>query len=70
MSAKKSFIDFIIDTKQNEDLYRRFVQCQSADDLNALFEDKYDVSLEDCQKLIQAKSDLGVEGAMPPAYYY
>ena len=67
---QKNFIDFIIDAKDRPDLYDGFLANDEAKDLQAFFkEGSYYVSLEDCEKLIKAKSDLGIEvGKIPPAY--
>ncbi|MBL0716117.1 MAG: hypothetical protein JJV98_20725 [Desulfosarcina sp.] len=69
MSEGKNFIDFIIEAKDNENLYQGFLQCQTAEELNNLFGENYDVSMADCHKLIRAKDELGIEeGTIPPAY--
>jgi hypothetical protein len=70
MSPRKNFIDFIIDAKDSADLYDGFLNSQSAPELWKFFNGKtYDVSMEDCEKLQQAKTDFGIgEGRIPPAY--
>jgi hypothetical protein len=69
MTGEKNFIDFIIDTKEDEALLKDFINCKTEDDLEALFGNVYHVSGEDCIKLIRAKDELGLEeGTIPPAY--
>lgn len=67
--AEKNFIDFIIATRDDETLIKRFLECKTEQDLQKLFGEKYTVTKEDCTKLIKAKSDFGLEeGPIPPAY--
>ena len=70
MNADKNFIDFIIDAKDSADLYDGFVKMSSPKTLEEFFKLKgYVVSSDDCEKLIRAKSDFGIEeGRIPPAY--
>ncbi|MCP3955246.1 MAG: hypothetical protein GY697_23955 [Desulfobacterales bacterium] len=67
--AGKNFIDFIIATKNNESLLTKFLECDSKEALQELFKEDYDISEEDCIKLIKAKEELGIEqDTIPPAY--
>ena len=70
MSPSKNFIDFVIDAKDSEKLYDGFLKSDLPDALRQFFIDNgYDVSMEDCEKLLQAKKDFGIEeGRIPPAY--
>ncbi|MGD9097949.1 MAG: hypothetical protein PVF97_07660 [Desulfobacterales bacterium] len=69
MSESKNFIDFMIEARNNPELYDGFLQARSVGELQALFGDTYAVSAADCQKLIDAKQELGIEeGGIPPAY--
>jgi hypothetical protein len=70
MKGEKNFIDFIIATKENEDLLNNFLKKETPTDLKSFFESEhFQVSLEDCKKLIAAKTDLGLdEGNIPPSY--
>jgi len=70
MSGSKNFIDFVIEAKDRSDLYDGFLNSGSAQDLKSFFDrEGFDVSLDDCQKLDQAKTDFGIgEGRIPPAY--
>lgn len=70
MTANKNFIDFVIEAKDNEQLYEGFLRSDSAPALKAFFEEHhFDVSAEDCEKLMHAKEEMGIaEGRIPPAY--
>jgi hypothetical protein len=68
--TERNFIDFIVDSRDDETLITKFLECKTEQDLQKLFGEKYIVSEEDCSKLIKAKSDLGLDGRgpIPPAY--
>jgi hypothetical protein len=70
MEGGKNFIDFVIEAKDRAELYDGFLNSDSAQDLKAFFDrENFAVSLEDCEKLAQAKKEFGIEaGKIPPAY--
>lgn len=70
MEGGKNFIDFVIEAKDRAELYDGFLNSDSAQDLKAFFDsENFSVSLEDCEKLAQAKKEFGIEaGKVPPAY--
>ena len=70
MSNSKNFIDFVIEAKDKAELYDGFLNSSSSQKLKDFFDrEGFDVSLEDCEKLMRAKADFGIEdGRIPPAY--
>jgi hypothetical protein len=70
MTEEKNFIDFIIAAKDSPNLYDGFLDKSDPQELYEFFNSNmYVVSIEDCEKLIKAKSDFGIEeGRIPPAY--
>ena len=68
MGNEKNFIDFILDAQKNEDLVQGFFDCEDVEQLKAFFGDEYKVESKDCEKLINAKKDLGLEWPLPPSY--
>lgn len=70
MENSKNFIDFVIEAKDRAELYDGFLSSASAQDLKLFFDrENFAVSIEDCEKLMRAKEELGIEaGNVPPAY--
>jgi hypothetical protein len=70
VDSSKNFIDFVVEAKDRPDLYDGFLNSSSAQEMTDFFKNKgFTVSPEDCEKLVKAKEDLGMEaGRIPPAY--
>lgn len=69
MSGSKNFIDFMIEARNKQALYDGFLEARSIGELQEVFGSEYDVSAADCQKLLDGKTELGIDqGGIPPAY--
>jgi|GEM_PF-1952031 len=68
--TEKNFIDFILDTENDEKLLADFLKYKTSRGLYNFFQGNgYAIDMEDCEKLITAKVQFGIEdGVIPPAY--
>jgi len=56
MANSKSFIDFILDAKDNRDLVVTFMQLANEEDFKKFFADNgYDIEEGDIEKIIEAR---------------
>ena len=63
MANGKSFLDFIVDAKNNRELGVAFMQLVSPDDILPFFEERgYDIKEEEVQKIVEVR-ELGAEMA-------
>ena len=59
MANGKNFIDFILATQSDDELAKDFLNKNTPEELDDFFTSKgYKVSLEDCEKIVKAKSNL------------
>jgi hypothetical protein len=59
MANGKSFIDFILDAKDNRDLVVTFMQLANAEDFKKFFADNgYDIKEDEIGKVIEARKFL------------
>ena len=59
MSNGKSFIDFILDAKDDKDLLATFTQLPDKEDFKKFFADNgYDIKEDDIAKIIEARKFL------------
>ena len=59
MANGKNFIDFILDTQNDDKLAKDFLSVSTPEELGKFFTSKgYKISVEDCEKIVKAKANL------------
>ena len=71
--ANLNFIDFIVAAQDEESLVEGFFKQNDKDQLHEFFNNhNYNVSMEDCEKLIMARKKFGLDelddAPIPPVY--